>query len=43
VVREVRESSQVLDEMIAEGQVGIVGAMYSVQSGTIQFQDMLCG
>ena len=43
VVQEVRESSQVLDEMIAEGQVGIVGAMYSVQSGTIQFQDMLCG
>lgn len=29
--------------MISEGQVGIVGAMYSVQSGTIQFQDMLCG
>lgn len=43
VVREVRESSQVLDQMIAEGQVGIVGAMYSVQSGTIRFQDMLCG
>lgn len=43
VVQEVRESSQVLDEMIAEGRVGIVGAMYSVQSGTIQFQDMFCG
>jgi hypothetical protein len=28
--------------MIAEGQVGIVGAMYSVQSGTNQFQDMFC-
>lgn len=43
VVREVRESSQVLDEMIAESRVGIVGAMYSVQSGAIQFQDMFCG
>jgi len=42
VVQEVRERSQVLDAMIAEGQVGIVGAMYSVQSGTIQFQDMFC-
>lgn len=29
--------------MITEGQVGIVGAMYSVQRGTIQFQDMFCG
>jgi carbonic anhydrase len=35
--------SQVLDAMIAEGQVGIVGAMYSVQWGTIEFQDMFCG
>jgi hypothetical protein len=29
--------------MITEGQVGIVGAMHSVQRGTIQFQDMFCG
>jgi carbonic anhydrase len=43
VVQEVRERSQVLDAMITEGRVGIVGAMYSVQSGTIQFQDMFCG
>jgi hypothetical protein len=28
--------------MIAEGQLGIVAAMYSVHSGTIRFQDMLC-
>ena len=41
VVQEVREKSPVLDAMIAEGQVGIVGAMYSVQSGSIEFQDML--
>jgi carbonic anhydrase len=43
VVQEIRQRSNVLDAMIAEGQVGIVGAMYSVQSGTIQFQDMSCG
>lgn len=43
VVQEIRQRSNVLDAMIAEGQVGIVGAMYSVQSGTIQFQDMRCG
>jgi carbonic anhydrase len=43
VVQEVRARSQVLDAMIAQGQVGIVGAMYSVQWGTIEFQDMFCG
>jgi len=43
VVQEVRDRSQVLDAMTNEGQVGIVGAMYSVERGTIQFQDMLCG
>jgi len=43
VVQEVRARSQVLDAMIAQGQVGIVGAMYSVQWGTIEFQDMSCG
>ena len=43
VVQEVRDRSQVLDAMITEGQVGIVGAMYSVQRWTIQFQDMFCG
>ena len=43
VVQEVREKSPVLDAMIAEGQVGIVGAMYSVQRGSIQFDEMICG
>lgn len=43
VVREIRRRSEVLDGMIAEAQVGIVGAMYSVQSGSIEFQEMLCG
>jgi hypothetical protein len=33
----------VLNALVAEGQVGIVGAMYSVRSGTVQFQDMFCG
>ena len=41
VVREIRARSQVLDGMITEGQVGIVGAMYSVQSGKVQFQDLI--
>jgi len=43
VVQEIRQRSKVLDAMIADGQVGIVGAMYSVQSGAIQFQDIFCG
>lgn len=43
VVQEIRARSEVLNAMIAEGQVGIVGGMYSVQSGGVDFQDMLCG
>lgn len=43
VVHEILEESQVLNALVAEGQVGIVGAMYSVRSGTVQFQDMFCG
>jgi carbonic anhydrase len=41
VVREIREKSSVLEAMITAGQVGIVGAMYSVQSGNVQFQDLI--
>ena len=40
VVREVRESSPVLEAMIAEGAVGIVGAMYSVKTGAVEFQEL---
>jgi carbonic anhydrase len=40
VVREIRERSQVLETMITGGEVGIVGAMYSVQTGTVRFQEM---
>jgi len=42
VVREIRARSEVLDTMITERQIGIVGAMYSVQSGGIHFQDLFC-
>ena len=41
VVREIRKKSSVLEAMITAGQVGIVGAMYSVQSGNVQFQDLI--
>ncbi len=43
VVHEIRARSEVLDALISEGQVGVVGAMYSVQSGAIEFRDMLSG
>ena len=43
VVREIRERSPVLDGMITEGQVGIVGGMYSVHSGAVSFLDLVCG
>jgi carbonic anhydrase len=41
VVDEIRAKSPVLEEMISEGQVGIVGAMYSVKSGRVEFQDLV--
>ena len=43
VVQQIRARSNVLDAMITERQVGIVGAMYSVESGGVDFQDMRCG
>lgn len=43
VVEEIRSRSDVIDDMIAKGEVGIVGAMYSVTSGAIEFQEMHCG
>ncbi len=43
VVGEIRDRSDVLEEMIAGGQIGIVGAMYSVQSGQVDFHDLVTG
>ena len=42
VVRQIREKSQVIEGVIAVGDVGIVGAMYSVQSGDVEFHDLCC-
>lgn len=43
VVAEIRRRSPVLEEMIAAGEVGIVGGMYSVESGEVHFQDLVGG
>lgn len=43
VAREIRERSSVLEALIAKGDVGIVGAMYSVQTGKVEFGDLCCG
>ena len=43
VVAEILERSPVLKAMIDAGEVGIVGAMYSVRSGQVVFHDLLCG
>ena len=40
VVREIRQGSQVLESMIASGDLGIIGAMYSVQSGRVTFDEL---
>jgi len=43
VAREIREKSPVLDEMITSGEVGLVGAFYSVSSAEVQFHELFCG
>jgi len=41
VVRAIRSGSPVLETMISAGQVGIVGAMYSVRTGAVRFHDLI--
>ncbi|MBL4818643.1 MAG: carbonic anhydrase [Deltaproteobacteria bacterium] len=43
IVREIRLRSRTLGTMITDGKLGIVGAMYSVESGAVEFQEMFCG
>lgn len=43
VVGEIQEKSPVLRELIENGTVGIVGAMYSVQSGATEFGELITG
>jgi carbonic anhydrase len=43
VIAEIRERSSVLEGLIADGQVGVVGAMYSVKTGETRFHDLVCG
>jgi carbonic anhydrase len=43
VVRDIQQKSPVLNTLVESGQVGLVGAMYCVKSGEIQFGDLLCG
>jgi carbonic anhydrase len=43
VVSEVQERSPTLKSMIRGGEVGIVGGMYSVNSGSVEFGALRCG
>ncbi len=43
VIEEIQRRSQTLSAMIAKGRLGIVGAMYSVATGTVEFQNMQMG
>jgi len=40
VIREIRQGSEVLESMISSGEVGLIGAMYSVQTGQVTFQQL---
>jgi carbonic anhydrase len=43
VIAEIRDRSSVLEGLITAGKVGVVGAMYSVQTGQTDFMDLVCG
>lgn len=43
VVEEIRQRSEVLDAMILAGDVGIVGAMYSLETGRVEFGELITG
>ncbi len=43
VVASIQKNSETLRSMVKDGQIGIVGAMYSVQTGAVHFGDLRCG
>ena len=43
VVNEIRSKSSVLDTMIKDRQLGIVGGMYSIESGEVEFMPLVFG
>jgi len=43
VVSEVRAKSEVLDAMISDGNIGIVGAMYDVKTGVVSWGELTTG
>ena len=43
VVASIQKNSETLQSMIKDGQIGIVGGMYSVQTGAVHFGDLFCG
>ena len=39
VIGQIRERSPILREMLDQGQIGVVGGMYDLASGKVQFYD----
>ena len=42
-LEDLQERSPVLKALIDEGKVGLIGAMYSVQTGAVEFGELICG
>ena len=38
-VKNIIERSFILEQMVENGEIGIVGAMYNIESGTVEFYD----
>jgi len=39
VMKEIRERSPILREMLDKGEIGLVGGMYDMSNGKVQFYD----
>jgi len=39
VMKEIRERSPILREMLDKGEIGLVGGMYDLSNGKVQFYD----
>lgn len=43
VTQQILDRSPVIESMVRSGEVGLVGALYSVSSGDLQFHELICG
>jgi len=40
-MRAIVERSPILEQLLRDGQIGVVGGMYSVENGTVEFTEQM--